>query len=133
VQGFALTESLVALVLLGMGLLGAASTMIREQAQLRATLLATQAADLAADLAEQLRAIPTTSARDGLLATWQQSVQTGLSGFKANSAQGRLDAITDTGGLAASHIVTILWLDPALHTPRQLELPVLLSPVETAP
>jgi prepilin-type N-terminal cleavage/methylation domain-containing protein len=126
-HGFALVETLVALVLLGVGLLGAAATLLRGQIELRATLLTAQAAELAGDMAEQLRAQPTIATRARLLAAWQAQVQAQLPGAASEAARGAVDVLVDEDGLAASHTITLLWLDPALNTVRRLELPVLLS------
>jgi Tfp pilus assembly protein PilV len=128
--GFALVETLVALVLLALGLFGAASTMIRGQAELRATLRATQAADLAGDLAEQLRADATSAARDMLIPAWQQSVRNALStATPEGAAEGLLEAVSTAGGLPNSHTIRIRWWDPALRVPRRLELPIVLSTI----
>jgi Tfp pilus assembly protein PilV len=131
-RGFALVETMVSLLLLAIGIHGAASTMIRGQAELRATLLATQAAGLAADLAEQLRAsggdVP-----DAVLAQWQQAVAAALSTSTASGrAQGRLELLRTLAGLPASHSIRIEWWDPGVRAPRRLDLPVLLAsaPVE---
>jgi type IV pilus assembly protein PilV len=127
--GFALMETLVALLLLALGLFGAASTMIRGQAELRATLLATRAADLAGDLAEQLRANGALATRDLLLPPWQQSVRDTLSTASAEgAAEGLLEAVAATGALPTSHTIRVRWYDPALRSPRRLELPIVLSP-----
>lgn len=127
--GFALVETLIALVLLALGLFGAASTMIRGRAELRATLLATQAADLAGDLAEQLRASAGATARERLIPAWQASVRDVLSTASAEGvAEGALEGTAAAGGLPASHAIRIRWWDPALRAPRRLELPIVLSP-----
>ncbi len=127
--GFALIETLVALVLLSLGLFGAASTMLRGQAELRATLLATRAADLAGDLVEQLRAGTTSATRDLLIPAWQQSVRNALStASAAGIAEGLLVPVATAGRLPASHAIRIRWWDPALRAPRRLELPVVLPP-----
>ncbi|MEY2854582.1 MAG: hypothetical protein RL030_1714 [Pseudomonadota bacterium] len=127
--GFALMETLVALLLLALGLFGAASTMIRGQTELRATLLATRAADLAGDLAEQLRANGTIASRDLLLPPWQQSVRATLSTASAvGTAEGLLEAVTIASDLPISHTIRVRWYDPALRSPRRLELPIVLSP-----
>lgn len=127
--GFALIETLVALTLLSLGLFGAASTMLRGQAELRATLLATRSADLAGDLAEQLRARTGNATRNLLLPAWQKSVRDVLSTASAEgTAEGLLVAVAAAGGLPASHAIRIRWWDPALRAPRRLELPVVLPP-----
>jgi type II secretory pathway pseudopilin PulG len=127
--GFALIEALVALMLLSLGLFGAASTMLRGQAELRATLMATRAADLAGDLVEQLRAATTSATRERLIPAWQQSVRNALSTSPAaGTAEGLLVAVAAAGGLPASHAIRIRWWDPALRAPRRLELPVALLP-----
>jgi Tfp pilus assembly protein PilV len=124
-----LVETLVALVLLAVGLLGAASTMLRGRSELRATLLATQAADLAGDLAEQMRASPDSALRELLIPAWQQSVRDVLSTASTEgTAEGVLEAVAAAGGLPASHAIHIRWWDPALRAPRRLELPIVLSP-----
>mgnify|MGYP003414754426 CR=1 FL=1 len=127
--GFALIETLVALLLLSLGLFGTAATMLRGQAELRATLLATRAADLAGDLVEQLRAGTSSATRELLIPAWQQSVHGALStASAAGVAEGFLVPVVMAGRLPASHAIRIRWWDPALRAPRRLELPVVLPP-----
>ena len=127
--GFALIETLVALLLLSLGLFGTAATMLRGQAELRATLLATRAADLAGDLVEQLRAGTSSATRERLIPAWQQSVHRALStASAAGVAEGFLVPVVMAGRLPSSHAIRIRWWDPALRAPRRLELPVVLPP-----
>jgi hypothetical protein len=79
--GSGLIETLVALLLLSVTLLGTASTLVRTISSSRSAALHTRAVDLAADLAEELRAQPidvnsiTTSP---LLADWRARVAAAL-------------------------------------------------------
>lgn len=127
-RGFALAETLVALMLLAIGLLGAAGALIRAQVDLRGLAMADAATDLAADLAERLRAASPAEDPERLLPSWQSAVSLGLHlGAGITPARGALDAVVETEGLPASHAIRIEWGDPVLRAPRRLELPVLLA------
>jgi type II secretory pathway pseudopilin PulG len=133
-DGFALVETVVAMLLLAVGLFGAAASLIRGQVEVRATLLATRAADLAADLAEQLRTGAPDSSAELRLGQWQRTVGAMLTvGSPSVSAAGQLETVPTATGLPASHAIRLVWWDPALRAPRRLELPVLLAPRDTLP
>jgi Tfp pilus assembly protein PilV len=72
--GFALTEALVALLLLAMATIGAGGAMLYSLAGQRAALLRTQATDLAADLAEALRSAPDVPSQDAEIRAWEAAV-----------------------------------------------------------
>lgn len=85
-RGFALLETLIALLLFAMGLLGACSALT---ASLRAThraLLASRAVDLAADYVEDLHAAAADADLDLLLATAQQQARTSLPATEQQTA-----------------------------------------------
>lgn len=73
-QGFALTEALVAILLLAIAMIGAAAALVDSLAGQRAALLQTRATDLAADLAEALRAAPDTGSVNAEIAAWRAQV-----------------------------------------------------------
>jgi Tfp pilus assembly protein PilV len=126
-RGVALIEAMVALLLLAVGIHGAASTMIRGQAELRATLLSIRAVDLAADLAELLRAGQGAVAATGLEG-WRESAATALSmAPPAARASGTLERAALATGLPSSHSIVLQWWDPGLRAPRRLDLPVLAA------
>jgi Tfp pilus assembly protein PilV len=103
--GVGLIDTLVALTLLALSLLGASTALIRTLGANRAAALQTTAVDLAADLAEDLRAgIPVTD--------WSHRVAAQLPG--ANPV--------DQGVTGST--VTLRWWDPAIHAPTDFELPL---------
>ena len=74
-RGFALTEALIALLLLAMSLLGAGATLVESLAASRAALLESRASDLAGDLAESLRQPQSATVRSTIVAEWQHDAR----------------------------------------------------------
>jgi Tfp pilus assembly protein PilV len=77
-RGFALTEALVAILLLAIAMLGAAAALVDSLAGQRAALLQTRATDLAANLAEALRASPDAASVTAEIEAWQGLVRNSL-------------------------------------------------------
>lgn len=108
--GAGLIDTLVALTLLALSLLGASTALIRTLAANRAAALQTTAVDLAADLAEDQRAGSTILNAASLVEVWRNRVATELPG-----ALPRYQTITASG-------VTLRWSDPAIHRPTDFAL-----------
>jgi Tfp pilus assembly protein PilV len=73
--GFGLTDTLVALTLLAVGLLGVSGGVHYALRATHATLLQTRAVDLVADLAEDLHSATASGELPALLSGWQARVQ----------------------------------------------------------
>ena len=129
-RGFALTETLVALLLLAISLLGSAAALMHAISATRAALWQARAADLAADLTEALRSVPPHE-REALVPPWQRSAGDILPLFPTGDipAAGLVEA-GDAGTLPATHAVQLAWRDPAEPAAARLELPFALSAAE---
>lgn len=72
--GFALTEALVALLLLAMVMMGTGMALIQSLAGQRSALMLTRAVDLAGNLAEALRSAPDNATVQAEILSWQRDV-----------------------------------------------------------
>lgn len=91
--GFALVEVLLALAVLGIGLLGAGAALVRNLQASREVLLVLRAADLTADLGEALAVRGTADHAGVALARWQARVAAELpAGSTADVARAPLDS-----------------------------------------
>jgi Tfp pilus assembly protein PilV len=105
-----LIDTLVALTLLALSLLGASSTLIKSLGANQAAALQTTAVDLAADLAEDRLAVPAHFDEASLVRDWKRRVTADLPGALP------LDqSVTATD-------VTLRWRDPAIHRPTGFTL-----------
>jgi type II secretory pathway pseudopilin PulG len=124
-SGFALTEALVALLLLAIAMLGAGAALIQAVAGQRAALLQTRAADLAGDLAEALRAAPDAVTADAEVRSWRAAALELLPQAEARV----LPRVPALSGPALSVLPTrfdirLQWRDGAARAPAQLSLPL---------
>ncbi|MCZ6499909.1 MAG: type IV pilus modification protein PilV [Gammaproteobacteria bacterium] len=140
IRGFSLVESLVALVVLSVGLLGVARMYVFSLQNGRSALLNTQAVILAADMADRIRAnqtagidyagaaadfgcveggvdcTPTQMASNDLL-IWQNEVANALPGGQATVA-------VNVGTFPTTFVISVLWSDVGSPQPAQYQLTV---------
>jgi type II secretory pathway pseudopilin PulG len=109
-SGVGLIDTLVALTLLALSLLGASSTLVRTLAANRAAALQTTAVDLAADLAEDRRA-GSSLLDEAAVRDWNRRVAMALPIGTPPLEQ----AVAGSG-------VTLRWWDPAIHRPTDFSL-----------
>lgn len=145
VAGFTLVESLVAMIVISVGMLGIAALYVEGLRASRTSVYRTVAIDLASDMADRIRANPTArmaynNAGDGddgnncvngaddcspaqLAADdvfwWQQSVQALLPG-------GDADVAVVAGAEISSYTITINWSEPGVDDPMQYAVAVQL-------
>jgi type IV pilus assembly protein PilV len=129
-DGFTLVETMVALVVLAIGMLGIAALYVDTLRASRSALVRTQAVTLAADLADRIRANRTpanTYSAGGQnaiavadLAAWQA-----LIGARVPTGTGTVnfDAGDPTVGLPAAYTIVISWnevgqVDPVIYELR---------------
>ena len=117
-RGLGLIDTLVALLLLALSLLGACTMLVRTLGASRAATLQSTAVDLATDFAEDLRSGPAS------MQGWQQRVATVLP-VGSPPLDGYADATASTGlanGDVSALGVSVKWWDPAIHSPTNLAL-----------
>ena len=123
-QGAALAEALIALLVLATATLGALAGFAGALRADHAALLRMRAVDLASDAAERLRALAPGQAWDST--TWRQDAAALLprAGARATLAPAQL-AVADR--IAAGYRLTLHWIDPAdgaaVHLERRVDLP----------
>jgi type IV pilus assembly protein PilV len=116
-RGFTLIEALVALVVLGVGMLGVAALYLDTLRGGRSALYRQQAVSLAADLSDRLRADRNACGNPVAYGTcdlaWQTALTTQLPGGAAtvSSAQLRPPPAGYTQGLTR-YTVTLTWREP---------------------
>ncbi|MCZ6561208.1 MAG: type IV pilus modification protein PilV [Gammaproteobacteria bacterium] len=140
IRGFSLVESLVALVVLSVGLLGVARMYVYSLQSGRTALLNSQAVILAADMADRIRAnrtagidyagaaanfgcinggvdcTPTQMAANDLL-FWQAEVAIALPNGQAGVA-------VNVATLPTTFVITVVWNDAGSPQPSQYQLTV---------
>ena len=140
ILGFSLVESLVALVVLSVGLLGVARMYVFSLQNGRSALLNTQAVILAADMADRIRAnqtagidyagaaadfgcveggvdcTPTQMASNDLL-VWQNEVANALPG-------GQATVVVNVGTVPTTFVISVVWSDVGSPQPAQYQLTV---------
>jgi hypothetical protein len=109
--GVGLIDTLVALTLLALSLLGAGTSLIRTLAANHAAALQSTAVDLAADLAEDMRTGPAPGAEAMLIQDWNRRVATELP-----------IGVPPLEQLASANSVSMQWWDPAAHRPSTFTL-----------
>ena len=138
--GFSLVESLVALVVLSVGLLGVARMYVFSLQNGRSALLNTQAVTLAADIADRIRAnrtagidyagtaadfgcvdggvdcSPTQMASNDLL-VWQNEVANAL-------PNGQASVTVDVATNPTTYVISVVWNDAGSPGPAQYRLTV---------
>lgn len=124
VSGFALTEAMVALLLLAFALLGAGAALVDSLAAQRAALLQSRAADLASNLAEALRAAPDVATAAAEIEAWHSTALRQLPGAEpiAHARDPSPPGIADP--LPAGFDIRLQWRDPQHSDPVQLVLPL---------
>ncbi len=139
-RGFSLVETMVALVVLSVGLLGVARMYVFSLQNGRSALLNSQAVILAADMADRIRAnrtagiaysgaaadfgcvdggvdcTPTQMAANDLL-VWQAEVANALPGGQATIA-------VDVATLPATFVISVMWSDVGSPQPAEYRLTV---------
>lgn len=113
--GFALAETLVAVLLLAVALLGAAAALAEALNAQHLALLHTRAADLAADLGEALRPAPAADDLAAEIRAWRRESQ-------ATLPQGK--ALAQPAG--ATLDVRLSWVDGRTGEGLQFGLPLAL-------
>ena len=140
IRGFSLVESMVALVVLSVGLLGVARMYVYSLQNVRTALLNSQAVMLAADMADRIRAnrtagidyagaaanfgcvnggvdcTPTQMAANDLL-VWQAEVATAL-------PNGQAVVAVNVATLPTTFVITVVWSDVGSPQPAQYQLTV---------
>ena len=140
IRGFSLVESLVALVVLSVGLLGVARMYVYSLQSGRTALLNSQAVILAADMADRIRAnrtagidyagaaanfgcinggidcTPTQMAANDLL-FWQADVANAL-------PNGQAAVAVNVATLPTTFVITVVWNDAGSPQPSQYRLTV---------
>jgi type II secretory pathway pseudopilin PulG len=124
-SGFALTEALVALLLLAFAMLGAGAALVGSLAGQRTALLQTRAADFAGNLAEALRSTTDSTTAAAEIQAWQIAIQRELPQARA-TAVARDPSPPDAASsvLPARLDIRVLWRNPQQRTPAQLMLPL---------
>ncbi len=124
-SGFALTEAMVALLLLAIALLGAGAALVESLAAQRTALLQSRAADLASNLAEALRAAPDSATATAEIQAWRSAVLLQLpQADPVALARDLLPTVDSHSLLPAGFDIRLQWRDPQLRTPAQLVLPL---------
>jgi Tfp pilus assembly protein PilV len=133
--GFGLVETLTALLIMAVVLLGTCAALIQSIGANRAAAVHTQAVDLAADIVESLRDEPSARQRALQIAQWQVRVAamlpvgaTPLPGFASIAASQAL-----TPAVPQMVNASVRWWSPSTHVPTSLLLPVALSAVTPLP
>jgi Tfp pilus assembly protein PilV len=109
--GTGLIDTLVALTLLALSLLGASTSLIRTLAANHAATLQSTAVDLAADLAEDMRMGPAPADEVVLIQNWNRRVATELP-----------IGVPPLEQSAGATRVSMQWWDPAVHRPTTFAL-----------
>lgn len=124
--GVGLVDTLVALLLLALSLLGASATLIQTLGANRAAALQTSAVDLATDLVEDLRAGSAAYPDMDTLQDWQARVAQGLPVGTPPIDQYASAAPTEVMAPARAPAmnVSLRWWDPSIHRPTALTLQV---------
>lgn len=131
-EGFALVETMVALLLLAIAMLGAVAAVVQSLAGQRAALLQSQAADLAGNLAEALRSAPDQATAQAEIDLWQSSVRRVLPVSLA-SATPRISGGPAASGLPSGVDIQLQWRDGRTPSPSQLSLPVSIDASGSGP
>jgi Tfp pilus assembly protein PilV len=119
--GAGLIDTLVALTLLALSLLGASATLIRTLGANRAAALQTTAVDLAADLAEDTQVARALFDQSNLIQDWRSRIANELPGAPARDQN-----VTDSE-------VSLSWWDPAMHGPTGFALSLAESRATAVP
>jgi Tfp pilus assembly protein PilV len=126
-RGFAMAETLTALLLLAITLLGTLSALTQGIAGNHSARLRSQATDLAADLAESIRGAPMPLRAD-LTVRWRHRVASTLPlGNPALTDFATLTLRSAAGESPVQLNVALRWWDPASHAPTRLDLPIALD------
>lgn len=99
-NGFAMLDSLVALLLFALVLLGAIAVLIQGMRATHAAVLTSRAVDLAADFLEQRRALPPGEAVEPLFTAWRERLREELPEAARATAVGLVAPLMADGGSA---------------------------------
>jgi type II secretory pathway pseudopilin PulG len=134
ISGFALAETLVALLLLAFAMLGAGRALVESLAGQRAALLRIRAADLAGNLAEALRSAPDAATAAAEIRAWQAATSQQLPRVEPVALL-RAPASPAVPGtvLPAGVDIHLQWREGASRPPAQLLLPLGLRPPAAGP
>lgn len=123
-SGVGLVDTLVALLLLALSLLGASATLIQTLGANRAAALQTSAVDFAADLVEDLRAGSAAYPDMDTLQDWQTRVAEGLPvgtpPIDQYASAIPTEVMAPTPAPAMN--VSLRWWDPSIHRPIALAM-----------
>ena len=124
-QGTGLVDTLVALLLLALSLLGACTMIVRTMGASHAAALQTMAADLATDLAEDLRAGAIDPLDVQAIQEWRSRVAETLPvGTPPLDAFAGVAPEPQQAGKPRALNVSLRWWDPAIHLPATLSMQV---------
>jgi type IV pilus assembly protein PilV len=97
-SGFAMLDSLVALLLFALVLLGAIAVLIQGMRATHAAVLTSRAVDLAADFLEERRAMPPGAAVEPLFAAWNERLREVLPEAARGTATGLVEPLLADAG-----------------------------------
>ena len=99
-KGFAMIDSLVALLLFALVLLGAIAVLIQGMRATHAAMLTSRAVDLAADFLEQRRALPPGAPVEPLFTAWNERLREVLPEATRATATELVEPLLADGGAA---------------------------------
>ena len=99
-KGFAMIDSLVALLLFALVLLGAIAVLIQGMRATHAAMLTSRAVDLAADFLEQRRALPPGASVEPLFTAWNERLLEVLPEATRATATELVEPLLADGGAA---------------------------------
>jgi hypothetical protein len=125
VHGIGLVDTLVALLLLALSLLGACTVIVRTMGASHAAAIQTIAVDLGTDLGEDLRAGAIDSLEIRNMQIWRHRVAGALPvGVPPLDAYADVVPMPPQAGEPRGFNVTLRWWDPAIHRPTTLALQI---------
>ncbi len=98
--GFAMIDSLVALLLFALVLLGAIAVLIQGMRATHAAVLTSRAVDLAADFLEERRALPPGAEVEPLFTAWHERLREALPEAARATATDLVEPLAPGGGAA---------------------------------
>jgi len=133
-EGIGLVDTLVALLLLALSLLGACTMIVRTLGASHSAALQTMAVDLATDLAEDLRAGAIDSRDILAMRTWRNRVA-GTLPVGAPPLVGFAEVVPMPlrAGEPRGMDVTLRWWDPTVHRPADLDMQIADAQAVTGP
>jgi len=124
-HGIGLVDTLVALLLLALSLLGACTMIVRTMGASHAAAVQTIAVDLATDLAEDLRADPVDPLDIDAMQDWRNRVAETLPvGTPPLDAFAHVAPTPLRTGEPRGLNVALRWWDPSIHRPAMLAMQI---------